>query len=221
MGVNEEKQNRPKNGHFLTLTTRRGGVTPKQQRALKEKLLRVNLERQRARHDALPVEVALYTAAVAAAATAAAAAPAAAAGGPAAAPASTSSSSSAAAASAASSTRAAGGGGGCGGGLPAAASAPTFEEREHAGPSPSALFGTCLAIECEARAAEAALVAAPADASTLAVAARLRESIAAGRPWLVKNGVLAVVLTGDEGLALQRSYTTRLLGLPLRDSRSP
>ena len=73
--------------------------------------------------------------------------------------------------------------------------------------SPSALLATCVAIECEARAAEAALGAAPADASTLAAAARLRESIAAGRPWLVKNGVQAVVLTGDEGLAPQRRST--------------
>ena len=55
------------------------------------------------------------------------------------------------------------------------ATAPTFEERKHAGPTPSALFATCLAIECEARAAAAALVAVPADASTLAAAARLLE----------------------------------------------
>ena len=53
------------------------GVTPKQLLVRKEKPLRVNLERQLARRDALPAVVARYTAA-AAAAGAAAAAPAAA-----------------------------------------------------------------------------------------------------------------------------------------------
>jgi hypothetical protein len=89
----------------------------------------------------------------------------------------------------------------------AAAAAPAFMEGELTSRSALALSVLYDLAEREARAAVAALVAEPADASTLAAAEALRAQLRAGRPWLASRGVGVAVLTGADAVEAARWST--------------